>query len=161
MSICLSPLGYLASQCTGDFESKSISLILAYRYPFFSHLKITFLMILLCFYSFLGLGSFQTILPCIVGELAAGGSGALPVGVSDRLQLTCGMCHVTNNFQWIGPRILLLWNALFRRCHRLINPLKSLLQLPKLFPDYWAKAEFFRKLLVEDSIWTHLIWSPL
>ena len=63
-----------------------------------------------CFHDFLrselfwGFGSFCTSLLCIVGELAGGGSVAVAVGVTDRLQvkgdmrhMPSGMCHVTRD----------------------------------------------------------------
>ena len=71
---CLSPPGNPASRWTSDFWAKSVLLILANLGGFN------------CFFGVLG--SFQTNLLCIVGELAEGGTVAVAVFASDRWQVT-------------------------------------------------------------------------
>ena len=81
LSVCLSTFGNPASRWTGDFWLKSILLILAYLLMF---LRFCGFDELLHFFGGERLGSLQTSLLCIVGEIARGGSVAVAVGVSHR-----------------------------------------------------------------------------
>ena len=80
LSLCLSPPGNPASRWSGDFRWKSVSLKLANKQTIFFGMFGPFL----CFKQKTWvLGSLQTNLLCIVGELLGGGSGDVAVGVSD------------------------------------------------------------------------------
>ena len=79
----------LVSWWTGNFWSKSVSLTLALHTSrfFWGGFCDDF-----CFLKFyLVLGCLLTSLICIMGELAGGGSVAVAVGVSDKLQITRNM----------------------------------------------------------------------
>ena len=89
--VCPSPPGNHASQWTWDFWSKSELLNLANLYVFFCFFTVSIIFRLYNF--FWDIGSLQSSLLCIVGELAGKGSVAVAVGFSDRWKVTCDMCY--------------------------------------------------------------------
>ena len=82
MCVCVCHRGKPASRWTGDFWSKSVSLLFGIPLNVLDLFVVSMIFSFLTY--FLGFWFFATSLLCIIGELAGGGSVAVAVGVSDR-----------------------------------------------------------------------------